>query len=82
MIPFEVLIESVKREAGVKDDVELTADNLKGLVENFKQLIKERSGKKLSSRPASAALGRDWSGLRFMEQRSGDRVSAEVQHPA
>src|SRR5580700_10604904 len=55
--PFEVVIESVKREAGVKDDVELTADNLKGLVENFKQLIKERSGKNFPQDPRQQLWG-------------------------
>jgi pyruvate,orthophosphate dikinase len=55
--PFEVVIESVKREAGVKDDVELTAENLKGLVENFKQLIKERSGKNFPQDPRQQLWG-------------------------
>jgi pyruvate,orthophosphate dikinase len=55
--PFEVVIESAKREAGVKDDVELTVDNLKDLVGNFKQLIKERSGKNFPQDPRQQLWG-------------------------
>src|SRR6202011_4124628 len=42
--PFEVIIESVKHEAAVKKDLDLTVDHLKVLVEKFKRLIKERTG--------------------------------------
>src|SRR3984957_4250146 len=55
--PFELVIESVKREAGAKEDVELTADNLKELVEKFKQLIKERSGKNFPQDPRQQLWG-------------------------
>jgi pyruvate, orthophosphate dikinase len=55
--PFEVLIDSVKEEAGAKEDVELTADNLRALVEKFKQLIKERSGKNFPQDPRQQLWG-------------------------
>src|SRR6202046_937549 len=55
--PFEVLIDSVKEEAGAKEDVELTADNLRVLVEKFKQLIKERSGKNFPQDPRQQLWG-------------------------
>jgi pyruvate, orthophosphate dikinase len=55
--PFEVIIEAVKEEAGVKEDVELTADHLKVLVEKFKQLIKERSGKNFPQDPRQQLWG-------------------------
>ncbi len=55
--PFEVIIEAAKREAGVKNDVELTADDLKGLVEKFKQLIKERTGKYFPQDPRQQLWG-------------------------
>src|ERR1700731_5066220 len=35
--PFEVVIESVKKEVGVEKDLDLTADHLKVLVEKFKR---------------------------------------------
>src|ERR1700756_1005802 len=49
--PFEVVIESVKQEAAVEKDLDLTAENFKVLVERFKQLIKERTGKSFPQDP-------------------------------
>ncbi|MBV8899062.1 MAG: pyruvate, phosphate dikinase [Verrucomicrobia bacterium] len=43
--PFETVIEEIKHEAGVERDTDLSVDHLKSLVERFKQLIKERTGK-------------------------------------
>jgi pyruvate,orthophosphate dikinase len=43
--PFETVIEEVKHAAHVQKDTELSPDDLKTLVERFKQLIKERTGK-------------------------------------
>src|SRR3984893_6936835 len=55
--PFEDIIEAVKGEAGVKEDLELTGDNFKVLVERFKQLIKERSGKNFPQDPRQQLWG-------------------------
>jgi pyruvate, orthophosphate dikinase len=55
--PFEVIIESVKRDAGVEKDLDLTADDFKVLVEKFKQLIKERSGKNFPQDPRQQLWG-------------------------
>jgi pyruvate, orthophosphate dikinase len=43
--PFEAVIEGVKHAAGVEKDIELSTEHLQTLVERFKQLIKERTGK-------------------------------------
>jgi pyruvate, orthophosphate dikinase len=43
--PFETVIEEVKHAAHAEKDTELSPDDLKTLVERFKQLIKERTGK-------------------------------------
>ena len=42
--PFEEIIEKMKHEKGVKLDNELTADDLKALVAQFKSAVKERTG--------------------------------------
>src|SRR6201997_4893828 len=55
--PFEELIETVKQEAGVKEDLELTADNFKVLVEKFKRLIKEHTGKNFPQDPRQQLWG-------------------------
>ncbi|MGQ9642337.1 MAG: PEP/pyruvate-binding domain-containing protein, partial [Ignavibacterium sp.] len=41
--PFEVIIENKKHAKGVKLDTELTADDLKELVSEFKSAIKEKT---------------------------------------
>ncbi len=40
--PFEVILEKKKKDRGVKLDIELSADDLKELVYEFKSAIKER----------------------------------------
>ncbi len=42
--PFEVLLDAKKKKACVRLDTELTADQLKELVGEFKKMIKERKG--------------------------------------
>ena len=55
--PFEAVIESVKHAAGVEKDLDLTADDFKVLVEKFKQLIKERTGKAFPQDPRQQLWG-------------------------
>src|SRR6516162_9756456 len=55
--PFETVIEEIKDEAGVEKDNELTVDHLRKLVERFKQLIKERTGKTFPQDPRQQLWG-------------------------
>src|SRR5580700_4398461 len=55
--PFEVVIELVKKEVGVEKDLDLTADHFKVLVEKFKRLIKERTGKNFPQDPRQQLWG-------------------------
>jgi pyruvate, orthophosphate dikinase len=55
--PFEVVIESVKHDAGVEHDLELTSENLQTLVAKFKKLIKERTGKDFPQDPRQQLWG-------------------------
>lgn len=43
--PFHEVMETLKAEAGVKLDTELTVENLQELVKRYKALIEERAGK-------------------------------------
>jgi pyruvate,orthophosphate dikinase len=43
--PFEVEIDRLKKEKGVKNDTDFSAEDLKELVVRFKQVVKERTGK-------------------------------------
>ncbi len=83
--PFETVIEHLKDERYGKHDfpdVRLTVADLKELVQRFKALIKERTGRIFSARSASAALGRDRGGFWLVDERSRDGLSPEIRHPA
>ena len=49
--PFEVLIEAQKEKRGVKADTDLTTDDLKELVANFKKAIKDQTGREFPTNP-------------------------------
>ena len=55
--PFETVIEKIKHEAGVELDSELDVDALKKLVQAFKDLIKERTGKSFPQDPREQLKG-------------------------
>ncbi len=54
---FEELIDKMKEEKGVTQDVELTADNLKTLAGQFKAEYKEKIGKDFPSDPKEQLMG-------------------------
>ena len=49
--PFEVIIEEQKAEKGVKNDTDLTTDDLKELVKNFKAAVKKQTGEDFPTCP-------------------------------
>ncbi len=55
--PFEIIMDKVKEKAGVQLDNELSVDNLKEIVEGFKGLIKERTGKDFPQNPEDQLWG-------------------------
>ncbi|MGQ9798331.1 MAG: pyruvate, phosphate dikinase [Ignavibacterium sp.] len=55
--PFEVIIENKKQAKGVKLDTELTADDLKELVSEFKSAIKEKTGHDFPDDPMEQLWG-------------------------
>ena len=63
---FEVIIDEVKAEKGVKLDIELTTDDMKELVRRFKAFYKEQQGEDFPSDPkvqlieAVTAVFRSW----------------------
>ena len=54
---FEELIDKMKEEKGVKQDVELTAQDLKTLAEQFKAEYKSKIGKDFPSDPKEQLMG-------------------------
>jgi len=55
--PFEAVIERKKRERGVSDDTDLTADDLKDLVARFKAAIKDKTGHDFPEDPRKQLWG-------------------------
>ncbi|MGN1338045.1 MAG: pyruvate, phosphate dikinase [Candidatus Coprovivens sp.] len=54
---FEELIDEMKEKKGVKQDIELTADDLKELASQFKAEYKEKIGKDFPSDPKEQLMG-------------------------
>ena len=54
---FEELIDKMKAEKGVKQDTELTADDLKTLAEQFKAEYKEKIGEDFPTDPKEQLMG-------------------------
>ena len=55
--PFEEILEAKKEARGVTLDIELTADDLKELVAEFKDAIKRETGKKFPDDPGEQLWG-------------------------
>ena len=65
---FEELIDKMKAEKGVKQDVELTADDLKELANQFKAEYKEKIGADFPTGSEGTADGGDQGGIPFLGQ--------------
>jgi hypothetical protein len=55
--PFEVIIDSKKQALGIRNDIELSASDLRELVDEFKKLIKRRCGKAFPTDPEAQLWG-------------------------
>jgi pyruvate,orthophosphate dikinase len=55
--PFEVIIDRKKRERGLANDIDLTADDLRDLVGRFKAAIKEKTGHEFPEGPMKQLWG-------------------------
>ncbi len=78
--PFEEIMDELKKEAGVKLDVELGVDELKELVKRFKAAIKERKGIDFPEDPwkqlwgAIEAVFGSWNGERAIKYRVINKI--------
>ncbi len=55
--PFEDLLDAKKKKAGIKNDVELSAGQLKELVAEFKKAIKDSTGVEFPTEPMEQVWG-------------------------
>lgn len=81
--PFEVLLEKKKTRRGVEIDSELTADDLKELVAEFKAVIKKRLKRNFPEDPeeqlwgAVGAVFGSWQGARAIRYRELEGIPHE-----
>ena len=54
---FEALLEEAKAERGVEQDTELTADDLRRLIERYKELVRESTGADFPDDPEAQLWG-------------------------
>jgi pyruvate,orthophosphate dikinase len=81
--PFEEVMDHLKREVGARQDTDLNEPQLRELVNRFKQLIKERTGKGFPADPieqlkgAVGAVFSSWMNERAIIYRNKYRIPAE-----
>ena len=81
--PFEVIIEEQKEKKGVQNDTDLTTDDLKELVKNFKAAVKKQSGEDFPASPwdqlwgAICAVFGSWMNDRAILYRKLNNIPAE-----
>ena len=81
--PFEVIIDEMKKERGVRLDTELSTDDLRELVVKFKAAVKERTGADFPTNPweqlwgAIMAVFQSWMNERTILYRKLNNIPAE-----
>ena len=72
---FEQLIDKMKEERGVTQDVELTADDLKELASQFKAEYKQKIGTDFPTDPKEQLDGRHQGRIPLLGQPARQRIS-------
>ncbi|MBF1253085.1 MAG: pyruvate, phosphate dikinase [Isoptericola variabilis] len=81
---FSNALDALKAERGVKGDTELTAEDLKGLVETFKGIVKEQTGNDFPQDPRTQmdmgieAVFRSWNTERARIYRRRERIPHDL----
>jgi pyruvate, orthophosphate dikinase len=81
---FEDLLEGYKHERGFKNDTDLTADDLKTLVQKFKDVVRENKGFDFPQNPedqlrlATEAVFKSWNGRRAIDYRRAEGIPDDL----
>ena len=81
---FSDALDNLKKERGVKGDTELTAEDLKGLVDIFKTIVYEQTGEEFPQDPrtqmdmAIEAVFRSWNTERARIYRRRERIPHDL----
>ncbi|WP_433478104.1 pyruvate, phosphate dikinase [Spirillospora sp. CA-142024] len=81
---FEEAVEDAKRARGSDDDVDLTAEDFKELVDRFKAIVREQAGRAFPDDPreqmdlAVEAVFKSWNAPRAILYRRQERIPADL----
>ncbi len=82
--PFEEVIEEVKAERGLRDDVELNADEWKRITQRFQKLFRAFTGQDFPQDPvkqlelATRAVFNSWFGKRAVDYRNATNIRHDL----
>jgi pyruvate,orthophosphate dikinase len=82
--PFEHALASMKERKGAKADTDLTAADLKELIEEFKAIVKKQWGKDFPQQPldqlklATEAVFHSWNGKRAIDYRRATGIADDL----
>jgi pyruvate, orthophosphate dikinase len=81
---FEQAIDAVKQAKGTRNDLDLDAGDLQGLVETFKAIVKDKTGRDFPQDPreqmdlATMAVFNSWNADRAILYRRQERIPADL----
>ncbi len=81
---FEKVLDAKKEEKGITADTDLTADDLKDLVEKFKAVVKQQKGFDFPQDPreqvrlATEAVFKSWNGKRAIDYRKAAGIADDL----
>ncbi len=81
--PFEVILDAKKKEVGAKFDTDLSTEDLKDIVVNFKALVKEKKGVDFPDDPEEQLWGAinavfgSWNGARAITYRKLNNIPGD-----
>ncbi len=81
---FEAPLEAYKHAKGYKSDTDLTADDLKELVKQFKAVVREQKGFDFPQQPieqlrlATEAVFKSWNGKRAIDYRRAENIPDDL----
>jgi pyruvate,orthophosphate dikinase len=82
--PFEEVITEYRAKRGVDDDADLTADDWKEITAEFKDIIKQQSGRDFPTDPydqlrlATEAVFKSWNGKRAIDYRNAAKIAHDL----
>ncbi|HEU5205319.1 MAG TPA: pyruvate, phosphate dikinase [Candidatus Limnocylindrales bacterium] len=81
---FDHALDSKKHARGAKQDTDLSADDLRALVDEFKAIVREDTGRDFPADPyeqldlAIKAVFRSWFGKRAMDYRNSQKIAHDL----